>query len=117
MITTPGGTLVAVPSSGDHPRWRSDCTPAVCSSHLLNGTATIGATGGVWSRMEFSGTQTLGGAGTVVFGDGLGPMLQRSEERRVGKEGRARGGRDSVDAAVPQGGYLTTGCSVRQLRG
>src|SRR5438445_3264178 len=36
----------------------------VVNGLMLNGTATIGATGGVWSRMEFSGTQTLGGAGT-----------------------------------------------------
>src|SRR5438445_4390069 len=68
--TTAGGTLDAVTVNGDLDLTGNNVSVTVVNGLTLNGTATIGATGGVWSRMEFSGTQTLGGAGTVVFRSG-----------------------------------------------
>src|SRR5437773_3958274 len=76
LFTTAGGTLDAVTVNGDLDLTGNNVLVTVVNGLTLNGTATIGATGGVWSRMEFSGTQTLGGAGTVVFGDAYGPMLR-----------------------------------------
>src|SRR5437773_1170170 len=70
--TTAGGTLDGVTVNGDLDLTGNNVSVTVVNGLTLNGPAT----GGVWSRMEFSGTQTLGGAGTVVFGDGHGPMLQ-----------------------------------------
>jgi hypothetical protein len=76
VATTSGGTLDGVTVNGDLDLTGDSVQVRVINGLTLNGTATIGMAGSSWSRMDFSGTQTLGGSGTVVFGDANGPMLR-----------------------------------------
>jgi hypothetical protein len=48
---------------------------AVTGGLVLNGTATVGGTGTQYGRIDFSGTQTLAGSGTVVFGGGTSKVF------------------------------------------
>src|SRR4051794_41409897 len=64
-----------------HTRWTGDWSSDVCSSDLVTPLAVVIA---------------AGGGPTVVGGGGGGSALVRSEERRVGKEGRFRGAPDHL---------------------
>ena len=47
----------------------------VTNGLILNGTASLGSNAGDWGYLRFTGSQTLGGTGSVVFGNGFnGPF-------------------------------------------
>src|SRR5262249_30865151 len=61
-----GGTLSGVTISGDWSAVGNNIV-TVTSGLTINGTATVGNTS-TFGVLRFSGSQTLGGMGTVVFG-------------------------------------------------
>src|SRR5207253_4361930 len=88
-----------------HTRWPRDWSSDVCSSDLRNRgdrrdrreiflSAFFSAVFAVFSyRRALAGARAGAGAADVQQGDRadhLAPLCPRSEERRVGKEGRAR---------------------------
>ena len=63
IITSGGGTLAGVTVNGPLDLTGGSVSAAVTGGLTLNGTATFGYD----ARLYFNGTQTLGGAGTVLF--------------------------------------------------
>jgi RHS repeat-associated protein len=63
VLTGGGGTLDGVTVNGNLDLTGQNARASVLNGLTLNGTATLGYDG----RLYFAGTQTLGGAGTVVF--------------------------------------------------
>ena len=80
-VTTNGATLVAEGGSGtlngvtvngllDVGNTYSQVVLSVTNGLVLNGTALVGSpTNSNYGALDFAGSQTLGGSGTVVFGD------------------------------------------------
>ena len=67
--TSSGGTLSGVTLDGNLDVTASNAAVGITNGLTLNGTATIGGNGGNgFNFLEFAGSQTLSGSGTVVFG-------------------------------------------------
>jgi hypothetical protein len=77
LFTQQGGTLDGLTSNADLDLTAASVWATVVNGLTLNGTATIGGAGD-FNRLEFAGSQTLGGTGQVVFASGGNgsPMLR-----------------------------------------
>ncbi len=109
------GTLDAVTVEGDF-TVPGDSHVVVSNGLTLDGTATLGDAAGIYGYMQFSGSQTLDGSGTVVFSgtnyDGLaltsGTLTIGSDITVRGKSGwvgydPGLGGSPSNIAVINQG--------------
>ncbi|MCE9591901.1 MAG: Ig-like domain-containing protein [Planctomycetes bacterium] len=76
VATTTGGTLNGVTLSTDLNLTTANTNVTVTNGLTLNGVLTLGAN---YTRIYFSGTQTLGGTGSVVFGDFYANALNVSQ--------------------------------------
>ena len=69
VATSSGGTLSGVTVNGPLDLTANGATATVTNGLTLNGTAMLGnAAGSTYGTLNFTGTQTLAGTGTVVFG-------------------------------------------------
>ncbi len=115
VMTASGGTLSGVAVDADL-ELTDDARPAVSNGLVLNGTATLGA---YRQAVLFSGTQTLGGSGTVFFGDARYQALLPNQDGMtltIGPGITIRGGNSTNDtyggAVIGQNGYLGGGSNA-----
>ena len=71
LVVGANGTLDGVTVNGDLDLTGNAVSATVTNGLVLNGTARLGNTNSGYGALSFSGTQTLAGNGTVVFGGGL----------------------------------------------
>ena len=98
---SPGGTLNGVILNGDLNPTASGSVVTVTSGLTLNGTARVGI-GTEYATLNFSGTQTLGGTGQVVFSSGTYNVVQPTTNGTltIGPGITIRGARGTVGAAA-----------------
>src|SRR5439155_11113945 len=70
VSTGMGGVLDGVTVNGDLDLTGNAVSATVTNGLVLNGTARLGNANSGYGALSFSGTQTLAGNGTVVFGGG-----------------------------------------------
>ena len=68
--TTSGGTLSAITLNGNLDLTATSSDVSITNGLTLNGTATLSNGSGTYAALLFSGTQTLGGSGSVLFNNG-----------------------------------------------
>jgi RHS repeat-associated protein len=111
--TSYGGTLDGVMINGDLDLSATNTQVTIANGLVLNGTATIGDQ----SRIYFVGTQTLSGAGAIVFngtnitGQGL-IAYSDNMTLTIGAGITIRGGNPYGGAAIGYSGYFGGGFNV-----